>query len=169
MFTGVRLEPNMTVSPSILSRPATRLLMVLMLALGLSGGFAVTSAPPADAAVSASTGMRALINANSKKGTLYLWGGNGPSRFDCSGLTRWAYARAGKAIPRTAQQQYNASIKISPTQSRPGDLVFFFSGRTVTHMGMRAAKGYIVHSPRTGQRVKLSRIWTTAVRYGRVR
>jgi cell wall-associated NlpC family hydrolase len=159
----------MTVSPSILSRPATRLLMVLMLALGLSGGFAVTNAPQADAQVTASTAMRALIYANSKKGTLYLWGGNGPSRFDCSGLTKWAYARAGRAIPRTAQQQYNASIHETASQSRPGDLVFFFSGRSVTHVGLRAARGYVVHAPRTGQRVKLSRIWTTAVRYGRVR
>ena len=159
----------MTVSPTIVSRPATRLLMVLMLALGLSGGVAAVSAPPADAAVSASTSMRALVYANSKKGTLYLWGSNGPNRFDCSGLTKWAYARAGKTIPRTAAQQYAASIKISQSQSRPGDLVFFFSGRTVTHNGLRAARGYVVHSPRTGQRVKLSRIWTTAVRYGRVR
>jgi cell wall-associated NlpC family hydrolase len=159
----------MTLSPSIVSRPATRLLMVLMLALGLSGGVAAVSAPPADAAVSASTSMRALIYANSKKGTLYLWGGNGPSRFDCSGLTKWAYARAGRTIPRIASQQYTASIKVSQANSRPGDLVFFFSGRTVTHVGLRAARGYVVHSPRTGQRVKLSRIWTSAVRYGRVR
>lgn len=159
----------MTVSSSMISRPATRLLMVLMLALGLSGGLAATSAPPADAAASASTSMKALIYANSKKGTLYLWGGNGPSRFDCSGLTRWSYARAGKTIPRTAAQQYNASIKVSRTQSRPGDLVFFFHGRTVTHVGLRAARGYVVHSPKSGQRVKLSLIWSTAVRYGRVR
>jgi len=159
----------MTVSPTIVSRPATRMLMVLMLALGLSGGVAAVSAPRADAAASASTSMRALIYANSKKGTLYLWGGNGPNRFDCSGLTKWAYARAGRTIPRTADQQYRASIHESQSQSRPGDLVFFFHGRTVTHVGLRAARGYIVHSPKTGSRVKLSRIWTTAVRYGRVR
>lgn len=159
----------MTVSPFISTRPATRLLMTLMLALGLSGGLAAVSAPPADAAVSASTSMKALGYANSKKGALYLWGGVGPSRFDCSGLTKWAYARAGKTIPRTAAQQYAASIKISAANSRPGDLVFFFSGRTVIHNGLRAARGYVVHSPRAGQRVKLSRIWTSEVRYGRVR
>lgn len=159
----------MTVSPSITSRPITRLLMVLMLSLGVSGGVAATITQPAEASVSASTGMRALIYANSKKGTLYLWGGNGPNRFDCSGLTRWSYARAGRAIPRTVAQQYAASIKVSQSQSRPGDLVFFMSGRTPYHVGLRAARGYFVSAPHTGARVKLSRIWTTAVRYGRVR
>jgi cell wall-associated NlpC family hydrolase len=160
----------MTTAPSIVTRPVSRLLMVLALVLGLSGGVATTLAPPAQAAgVSASVGVKALRSAAAKRGAPYRWGAVGPSRFDCSGLTLWSYARAGKRIPRTAAQQYAATIHIRKVWLRPGDLVFFFSGRTIYHVGIYAGAGRIWHSPRTGSVVKLARIWSSAVRYGRVR
>lgn len=161
----------MTASPSMTTRPATRLLMTLMLALGLSGGIAATSAPPAEAVVSAATATSALSQAVSKRGSPYQYGAMGPYRFDCSGLTKWSYARARKYLPRTAAQQYNATQPISPASRRPGDLVFFISGGTVGHVGIYAGANKMWHSPRTGSYVKLSTIWASfpAVRYGRVR
>jgi cell wall-associated NlpC family hydrolase len=160
----------MTTAPSIVTRPVTRLLVVLALVLGLSGGVATTLAPPAQAAtgVSTTTRLRALHYAASKHGAHYQWGAVGPYRFDCSGLTMWSYAKAGKRIPRTTDQQYRATIHIRKIWARPGDLVFFFSGRRVSHVGIYAGAGRIWHSPRTGSVVKLSTIWTSAVRYGRV-
>lgn len=159
----------MTVSPTIVSRPATHMLMVLMLALGLSGGIAVLSAPRADALVSATTAKSALAKAASKRGSPYQWGAMGPYRFDCSGLTKWSFARVGKYLPRTAAQQYSATTRISPASRRPGDLVFFISAGRVYHNGIYAGANKMWHSPKTGSYVKLSIIWTTAVRYGRVR
>jgi len=160
----------MTTAPSIVTRPITRLLMVLALVLGLSGGVATTLAPPAQAAgVSASVRYGALHHAASRKGAPYKWGAAGPSRFDCSGLTMWSFARAGKRIPRTADQQYRATIHIRKSSARPGDLVFLFHGRTAYHVGIYAGAGRIWHAPRTGSRVKLVYLWTSAVRYGRVR
>lgn len=96
-------------------------------------------------------------------------GGTSPrTGFDCSGLTQYAYARVGKHLPRTAQQQYRATIRIS-RGARPGDLIFFFSGGTAYHVAIYAGRGYIYHAPRAGKRVSLVRLWTSAVRIGRVR
>lgn len=159
----------MTVLLSHVRRPVAPFLLVLTLVLGLCGGVATIGAAPADAAVSASVAKKALSYAASKRGTLYLYGGAGPTRFDCSGLTKWAYARAGRRLPRTAAQQYSATLRVPPTSARPGDLVFFITRGRVYHMGMYVGAGRILHSPRTGSRVKVSVIWTTAVAYGRVR
>lgn len=163
----------MTVSRLTSTRPAARSLMVLTMAFGFFGGVAGTGAAPAQAVVavgvSAPVASRALSITASKKGAPYLYGAVGPYKFDCSGLTKYAYARAGKTLPRTAAQQYAATIRVSKASARAGDLVFFMSGRSVYHMGIYAGAGRIWHAPRTGSYVKLVTIWTTAVTYGRVR
>jgi len=163
----------MIISRSSLSRPATRLLVVLTLLLGLFGGVAATGAAPAQATVSAgvsaSMTTRALHFAASKRGAPYQYGAVGPNRFDCSGLTKWAYAHAGRALPRTVAQQYAATIRVSRAHARPGDLVFFMSGGRPYHTGIYAGAGRVWHAPKTGDRVRLSTIWTSAVAYGRVR
>ena len=157
----------MTISPSRSLFPFTHFLVVLTLVLGLCTGVAVTTAAPSHAIVSAATGGKAYNYAASKKGTLYLWGGAGPSRFDCSGLTKWAYARAGKRLPRTIVQQYAATKRVN--SARKGDLVFFMNRGRPTHMGMYAGAHRVLHSPKAGSRVKVVRIWTNAVVYKRVR
>ena len=133
-----------------------------------------------------------IAKAQVGKGYLYSWGAGGkggasygvhhypdndPSQgddynrlgFDCSGLTLYAYGRAGKRLPRTAQQQYAASTRISRAAARPGDLVFFHSGRTIYHVAVYAGAGWIWHAPKPGKRVAKVRLWTSAVTYGRVR
>jgi cell wall-associated NlpC family hydrolase len=92
-----------------------------------------------------------------------------PTSTGLPGLTKWAYARAGKTLPRTVAQQYAATIRVSRANARPGDLVFFMSGGRPYHVGVRGSAGHVWHSPKTGDHVKLSTIWTTAVVYGRVR
>jgi cell wall-associated NlpC family hydrolase len=163
----------MTSSRPRSSRPAKRLLVALTLVLGLFGGAATTAAAPAQAAVAAgvstSLASRALHYTAAKTGTPYQYGAAGPNRFDCSGLTRWAYARAGRSLPRTVAQQYAATIRVSRAHARPGDLVFFMGGRTPYHVGVYAGAGKVWHAPHSGDRVRLSTIWTSAVAYGRVR
>jgi cell wall-associated NlpC family hydrolase len=94
----------------------------------------------------------ALEAAKTKIGTPYVWGASGPSSFDCSGLTSWAYAQAGVSIPRTSQSQASAGTRLTQSQLKPGDLVFFYSD--LHHVGLYAGNGMVLHAPRTGQNVK---------------
>ncbi|QKW05305.1 C40 family peptidase [Streptomyces sp. NA04227] len=111
-------------------------------------------------------GVKALEIAASKQGAPYGYGATGPHRFDCSGLTQYAFKQAGKELPRTAQQQYNRSEHVPGSERRIGDLVFF--GSSVYHVGIYAGHDRIWHSPKTGSVVRLEKIWTDLVRYGRV-
>lgn len=148
--------------PSLLSRAGTA--SVLLAAVGgtmlAPGAVSQAHAQP--------VASKALNVAASKKGAPYQYGASGPHRFDCSGLTLFSYKKAGKALPRTAQQQYNTSRHIAASSRKQGDLVFFHSGGSVYHVGIYAGAGKIWHSPKTGQVVRLERIWSKSVRYGRV-
>lgn len=145
-------------------------LLALLTILTTAGLLASPVATPrADAAVSASTELRALHVAASKKGAPYHYGSAGPRAFDCSGFTMYVYARVGKRLPRTSAAQYRATIHISARQARPGDLVFFHYGRSIYHVAIYAGHGRIWHAPKTGKRVSLVRLWTNQVYYGRVR
>jgi len=147
-----------------------RLAVLATVATGLTGLSSVT-APSAHAAVSASTGSRVVAVAATRKGAPYVYGAAGPRRFDCSGLTKWAYARVGKTLKRTAQQQYVATAHISARSRRVGDLVFFKTSHygSVYHVGIYAGAGRIWHAPKPGDHVKLAPLWTSNVYYGRVR
>lgn len=112
-------------------------------------------------------GAKAIKVAAAKKGAPYRWGAVGPTRFDCSGLTLYSFKKVGKSLPRTAQQQYNKVRHISASQRQVGDLVFFHSGSHVYHVGIYAGAGKIWHAPHTGAVVRLERIWTKSVWYGR--
>ncbi|MFJ4966414.1 putative endopeptidase p60 precursor [Streptomyces sp. ADI96-02] len=149
--------------PSLLARMGTASVLTMavtstMLAPGLVAD-----------AEAASLSTKALKVAASKKGAPYKYGAAGPSRFDCSGLTLYSFKRAGKKLPRTAQQQYNKTRHISSSHRKRGDLVFFHSGRSVYHVGIYAGAGRIWHSPKTGDVVRLAKIWSKSVWYGRVR
>lgn len=109
-------------------------------------------------------------------GQMYAWGGGtttGPSEgwgpdvgvvgFDCSGLTRFAYAQAGIAIPRVAADQYAALPKV--TSLEPGDLAFYATDpsdpSTIHHVVMYLGHGQIIEAPESGERVHV-----TSMRYG---
>ncbi|MFF4905786.1 NlpC/P60 family protein [Streptomyces sp. NPDC001260] len=95
----------------------------------------------------------AYAAAQSKLGTPYVYGASGPSSFDCSGLTSWAYAQAGVSIPRTSEAQANIGTRISSASDlKVGDLVFFFND--LHHVGLYAGNGQILHAPRTGTVVR---------------
>jgi cell wall-associated NlpC family hydrolase len=126
----------------------------------------------AQRAHAATTSAMALNVAASKKGSPYRWGATGPYSFDCSGLTLYSFKKAGKKLPRTAAGQYNSTRHIPADSRQAGDLVFFHTSRSVSsvyHVGIYAGGGNIWHAPKTGATVRLERIWTGSVWYGRVR
>ncbi len=95
--------------------------------------------------------------ASSRIGSSYVYGATGPNRFDCSGLTQWSYRQNGVYIPRTAASQYSYTKRVSWSNLKAGDLVFF-SGTTnksgITHVGIYVGGGQFVHAgtPATGVR-----------------
>jgi len=120
---------------------------------------APSSQKPATAAMPAlapgsSSGAGALQAALSKLGSPYVYGATGPNAFDCSGLTQWAFKQVGISIPRTAEAQAGSGTPVSRDQLQPGDLVFFYS--PVSHVGIYAGNGNVVHASTEGQPVKVA-------------
>ncbi|GAA1016335.1 peptidase P60 [Streptomyces sp. F-3] len=110
----------------------------------------------------------AIAYAQSKLGTPYLWGGNGTpeqgGRFDCSGLTKAAYASVGITLPRVANDQYNAGPHPKRNELLPGDLVFFSDDptdpRAIRHVGIYVGGGYMINAPRPGAVIRFDPIDT---------
>lgn len=93
----------------------------------------------------------------SKLGSPYRWGAAGPNAFDCSGFTMWVYARVGVSLPHSSRAQINYGQRVSRDNLKPGDLVFF--GRSqIHHVGIYIGDGRYVHSPSTGDVVKISNL-----------
>lgn len=102
------------------------------------------------------------------KGVPYRYGGSTPRGFDCSGFTSYVYRKVGVSLPHTATGQMYKAKRISRKTAKRGDLVFFRSGSRAYHVGIYAGKNRVLHSPRPGQRVHTTRIWTSNVTFGRV-
>lgn len=135
----------------------------------MAAGALVAGAPEAQAATIEG---KALSIAMSKRNDPYQYGAAGPSRFDCSGLTYYAYRHAGHSLPRTAQSQYDHVHHISASSRRPGDLVFFGSTRGIYHVGIYVGSNEIVNANTgsyRGRRVVVAPIreYGSSVHYGR--
>ncbi len=102
-----------------------------------------------------------IRNAKSQIGTPYVWGGASPQTgFDCSGLVQHSVQQgASIRVPRTAAEQYRASVKVGSNQATRGDLVFFNTrGNSVSHVGIYLGNNKFLHAPRTGKTVTTSDI-----------
>jgi cell wall-associated NlpC family hydrolase len=103
--------------------------------------------------------VRTIMRTASKlKGRPYVWGARGPRAFDCSGFTGYVLKHAGVSVPRTSGQQYAHSHHIAKRSMKPGDLVFFRSGRHVYHVALYAGHGRIWHARHPGAGVALTKI-----------
>ncbi len=102
-------------------------------------------APPKQTAA-----KKAVAAALSKVGSRYVYATSGPNSFDCSGLTSYAYRQAGITLSRSSRTQFSSGQKVSKSNLKPGDLVFYYS--PISHVGIYIGNGKIVHAanPRTG-------------------
>jgi cell wall-associated NlpC family hydrolase len=105
----------------------------------------IPDSPPASAAAS-----RVLQTADSYRGVKYVWGGNTPKQgFDCSGFTKYIFAKHGVTLPRTSREQAHAGAGVAADfrALRPGDLMFFAEpGEAISHVAIYAGDGRIIHS-----------------------
>jgi cell wall-associated NlpC family hydrolase len=109
----------------------------------------VASAPSASVAT-------VLRTALAQRGDPYVWGSSGPDGFDCSGLTRYAFAAAGIDLPHSSGAQSQMGRAVSRSELQPGDLVFFYS--PVSHVGIYLGNGMMVHARTFGQPVAVTSV-----------
>ncbi|GAB3148197.1 C40 family peptidase [Micromonospora sonneratiae] len=100
----------------------------------------------------------AIQTACAQVGKPYVWGAAGPNSFDCSGLTQYAWGKAGVYLPHFTGDQWKKGTRVSASAAKPGDLVFFFDD--LHHVGLYIGNGLMVHAPRAGKPVQV-----TPVRY----
>lgn len=155
----------------MLTLPTWRRLIVLPILIALfSTGIlvAVSAAGPAAQRATKREAkiVKALRVARAQKGDPYVYGSSGPNSFDCSGLTQYAFRRAGISIPRTSDQQANFVRRLKNKRNiKRGDFMFFASGGGVYHMGLftgrwQDGRRVILHASRSGTPVKTDPLWT---------
>jgi cell wall-associated NlpC family hydrolase len=117
--------------------------------------------PPASGAAGAVAAARSRI------GAPYQWGAAGPNSFDCSGLTMWAWAQAGRSLPHNSGAQYSATRRVSASDLQPGDLVFH--GSPIHHVSIYSGGGMVIDAPHSGATVTERSMYAvgTPVGFGR--
>jgi cell wall-associated NlpC family hydrolase len=100
---------------------------------------------------------KAVAVARAQIGKPYLWGAAGPDKFDCSGLTMYAWATVGVQLVHFAASQYDMLPKVRRSQLQPGDLVFF--GSPIHHEGIYEGGGIMIDAPQTGENVRRDSIY----------
>jgi len=130
----------------------------------LSGGW--TGAMP-DVAASGRAAA-AVRFAMDQVGKAYVYGASGPNAYDCSGLTMRAWSMAGVSLPHSSSAQQGSGVRVSESELRPGDLVFYYS--PVSHVALYIGNGMIVHAANPGTGVVVSAVgsmpYSGAVRPG---
>lgn len=131
-----------------------------------AGGSNISAAatPKSFDALSGTDRQKIVQLAHQYLGTPYVWGGNTPSGWDCTGMVQWVVSNAtGKATPRTVTAMYasNALVQISQSTAQPGDLVVFSDASGPYHVGIYIGNGQMIHSPTPGSVTSISPVWGT--------
>jgi len=94
--------------------------------------------------------------ASHELGDPYVFGAEGPSAFDCSGLVEYVFHKYGIKTPRVAADQANFGTEVPRAKIAPGDLIFFnwHGGSRADHVGIYAGNGEMIHAPHSGTTVK---------------
>jgi murein DD-endopeptidase len=140
----------------------TRLwIAILPTMMAILSGCASSPEIPEQATVRASNEVasKAVDYAREMLGKPYKYAGDTPVGFDCSGLVKYSYGRAGLSMPRDTQAQHRMSVLVSMRSLREGDLLFFDQeGKKKSHVGMYIGNGRFIHAPSSGGKVRTDSI-----------
>lgn len=105
-----------------------------------------------------------ISSAKDLLGTPYVWGGTSlqDGGFDCSGFTKSVYKKVGYDLNRVSTDQAKQGVPVDKSDLQPGDLVFYSLSDTglISHVGLYLGDGKMIHSPKTGDSVKITDITT---------
>lgn len=104
------------------------------------------------------SGSTVVSFAYSLLGRPYVWGASGPNAFDCSGLAMYVYSHFGVGLPHYTGSQFSMGMSVSKSNLQPGDLVFFNTYGSVSHVGIYIGGGNFIHAPGTGKSVTISNL-----------
>ncbi len=130
-----------------------------------SAGSGASSTPPVSLPSDAGNAAAVAV-AERYIGVPYVWGGESPSGFDCSGLVAYAYAQIGKYLPHYTVAQYDMFPKVPISGLQPGDIVFFYG---LSHEAMYIGGGMLIEAPHTGAFVKYTPLSAMGTPDGAVR
>jgi cell wall-associated NlpC family hydrolase len=161
-------------SPAAVLRNSAKLLLVALLTavgfVALSGG--TTDGSTKAHASTLTFRQKAIQIAAYQKGDPYRYGASGPNAFDCSGLTKFAFAQAGHWLTHSTSGQWRQTAHYRKSMKRPGDLIFSTSnGRAsgIYHVALYAGNGYTWVARHSGTRVTKQAIYSSNYLVGRVR
>jgi cell wall-associated NlpC family hydrolase len=107
---------------------------------------------------------KAIETALAQVGDPYQHAAAGPDAFDCSGLTMYAYAAAGRSLPHSSLSQSRLGTQVSRSELQPGDLVFFYT--PISHVGLYIGGGMMVHARTYGSPVAVTSVDQRGFRFG---
>jgi cell wall-associated NlpC family hydrolase len=114
-----------------------------------------------------SRGQQVVHEAAEQFGHPYMYGGDGPIAFDCSGLTKYVYAHVGVQLPHNAADQYGVVNHVAQSDKQLGDLIFIYDNQGIFHVGIYAGDGQMWAAGHTGDVVRKQPIWTDSYVVGR--
>jgi murein DD-endopeptidase len=144
--------------PSIIrARPSDKAAVPLTRPLFVAAALLLASVLAACSHAPTSSGPRTVGDeiaaiAQKMEGVPYVYGGNTPAGFDCSGLVHFAYGHAGISVPRNSQAQFATATRINQEQAKPGDLLFFVNDAK-WHVAIYVGKDEFIHAPAPGWKV----------------
>ncbi len=117
-------------------------------------------------ASSGTTAAKVIAEAKKYLGVKYIWGGESPTGFDCSGLVQYVYKKFGVSLPRVSQDQAHSGRAVTAAEAKPGDLVFFHN--PATHVGIYLGNGMMLDAPNSRSVVRIEKVWSGVSGYRRV-
>jgi len=117
-------------------------------------------------------GIKAASLARSQLDKPYQWGGQGPEKFDCSGLVFYVFGALDVSMPRVSREQAKYGQMVKKSELQPGDLVFFItSGKNINHVGIYVGESRFIHAPRQYSPVRYDSLnnswWRQRFQFGR--